>query len=94
MELKWSLIDTTKGARTIDEIQTLSKKGGRQQHFGCVRAPIFPSIPIDHVMIDTLHLFLRIADLLINLLIIDLRRQDGIEKGRVEKLDRTKQTHL
>jgi len=94
MELKWSLIDTTKGARTIDEIQTLSKKGGRQQHFGCVRAPIFPSIPIDHVMIDTLHLFLRIADLLINLLIMDLRRQDGIEKGRVEKLDRTKQTHL
>lgn len=27
MELKWPLIDTTKGARTIDEIQTLSKKG-------------------------------------------------------------------
>ena len=36
MELKWSF-DTTKGARTIDEIQTLSKKGARQ-HFGCVRA--------------------------------------------------------
>ena len=36
-------------------------------------------------MIDTLHLFLCIADLLINLLIMDLRRQDGIEKGRVGK---------
>ena len=45
-------------------------------------------------MIDTLHLFLCIADLLINLPIMDLRTQDGREKGRVEKLDWTKQTHL
>ena len=32
-------------------------------------------------MIDTLHLFLRIADVLINLLIQDLRREDGIMKS-------------
>ena len=38
--------------------------------------------------------FLRIGDLLINLLIQELRRQDGIDKSSVTKLDRSKQTHI
>ena len=38
-------------------------------------------IPMHKVVIDNLHLFLRISDLLINLLIIDIRRLDGIEKA-------------
>ena len=79
MQNQWSLSDTTKGARTINEIETLLKKPPKQR-YGCVRAPLFPLIPIDHVIIDTLHLFLRIADILINLLILDIRRQDGVEK--------------
>lgn len=33
------------------------------------------------MVIDTLHLFLRVADILINLLIQDLRREDGIAKA-------------
>ena len=37
-------------------------------------------IPISRVVIDNLHLFLRITDNLVNLLITDLRRFDGIEK--------------
>ena len=37
-------------------------------------------IPMHKVIIDNLHLFLRISDLLINLLILDIRRLDGIEK--------------
>ena len=48
---------------------------------------IFEPIPIDHIVIDTLHLSLHIGDLLINLLILDLCRQDGIEKAKVDKLD-------
>lgn len=39
-----------------------------------------PFIPLDHVIIDTLHLFLRISDNLIELLIRELKRQDAIEK--------------
>lgn len=74
------LSDTSNGARTIDEIKT-SKKRAKHQ-YGCKRLPVFESIPIDRVIIDTLHLFLRIGDLLINLLILDLRRQDGVEKGK------------
>ncbi len=87
---EWSISDTTKGARTISEIQSLSKEPARKK-FGCLKMPIFSSIPIDHIIIDTLHLFLRIGDLLINLLIMELRRQDGIDKQRTLRLD---QTHL
>lgn len=93
MQLKWSLFDTSKGARSIEEIKILSKKPAKQQ-YGCKRLPLFESIPMDRVIIDTLHLFLRIGDLLINLLIMDLRRQDGVEKGKLDKFDKSKQTHL
>ena len=82
-----------KGARTISEIETLSRKP-TNKCLGCINAPIFNAIPIDHVIIDSLHLFLRIADLLINLLILELRRQDGVEKATNIKLDKSKLTHL
>lgn len=71
----------------------LSKKPA-SKCLSCINIPIFKAIPIDHVIIDTLHLFLRVADLLINLLIMELRRQDGIDKTTRVKLDRNKLTHL
>ena len=37
---------------------------------------------MDHVIIDTLHLFLRISDVLIDLFIRELRRSDAIEKKK------------
>jgi len=52
MQLKWSLSDTSKGARSIEEIKTLSKKPAKQQ-YGCKRLPLFESIPMDRVIIDT-----------------------------------------
>ena len=48
--------------------------------FNCCREPIFSFIPISRVVIDSLHLFLRISDVLINLLIRDIQILDGIEK--------------
>ena len=80
---KWSIRNTQEGARTIDEIKELSrlpKKG--TEKFGYIRQPLFPSISIDHIIPDTLHLFLRVCDVLINLLILELRRLDGIEKRK------------
>ena len=53
--------------------------------YGCVREPLFPSITIDHVIPDILHLFLRICDVLINLLILELRRLDSVHKKRCSK---------
>ena len=91
MTKEWSVFDTTKGARTIAVIQSLSQKP-KTKRMGCCKNPIFAFIPIDHVLIDTLHLFfhvlidtlhlfLRVVDILINLLIQDLRREDGILKS-------------
>ena len=94
MDLDWSITDTAKGARTIEEITTLAKKPKLAQRYNCSRSPVFSFIPTHHVVIDTLHLFLQICDLLINLLIQELRRQDGIDKSSTIKLDRTKQTYL
>ena len=82
MELEWSVSDSTKGARTIEEIKEKSKLSKRSKHrFNCCREPLFPFIPIKRVVIDSLHLFLRITDVLINLLIQDLQIHDGITKA-------------
>ena len=48
--------------------------------FNAKQVPLFPIIPLDHVIIDTLHLFLQICDNLINLLILQLRTEDAIDK--------------
>ena len=90
-DVVWSVTDTDYGARTISEIQRLSclKKTKNNQKYGCIRNPLFPTIPVHHVVPDILHLFLRITDVLINLLIQDLRRLDGIEKTRIQSFSRT-----
>ena len=61
MKLKWSLQDQKYGARTIEEIKQLSKEPPKKQ-YGCVRQPLFQSVPITHVVIDSLLLLLRVAD--------------------------------
>lgn len=88
MKKTWSVKNPDEGARTIQEIQELSKlkKNKTNKNYGCIRQPLFPSIPIDHVIPDVLHLFLRICDVLINLLIMELRRLDGMEKAKVSSL--------
>jgi len=82
LTLEWSITDTKKGARTIKEIEESSKLGKRNKNrFSCCHKPRFPFIPIERVVIDSLHLFLRIADVLINLLIRDLGIKDGLNKA-------------
>ena len=44
--------------------------------------PLFTTIPLTNVVIDNLHLFLRIADVLINLLILELKSHDAIDKNK------------
>ena len=78
MSQEWSISDTTKGARTVEEIARFASM--KQQKFNCSQKPLFSFIPIHRVIIDTLHLFLRISDVLINLLICDLRTADGINR--------------
>ena len=93
MELEWSITDPTKGARTIEEITKKAKLGKtNNERYNCCGKPAFPFIPIHRVVIDPLHMFLRISDVLINLLIRDLRVLDGIEKA--VSIDRSKTKHL
>ena len=46
--------------------------------FACQRPPLFKMIEVDHVICDSLHLFLRITDRLLLLLVSECRRQDGL----------------
>lgn len=67
-------------SRTIDEIQA-SAKSKRKEH-NASRLPLFPDIPINRVVVDTLHLFLRISDILLHQLALECRRQDAsVKKG-------------
>lgn len=78
-----------------EQYQSLAKQTNRGiQKYSCARQPLFPSIPIDHVIPDVLHLFLGICDVLINLLILELRRLDGIDKSKLQTLDRSTATNV
>ena len=57
--------------------------------------PLFCSIPLTNVVIDNLHLFLRVADRLVDLLIVELKHQDAIARRRTfTSFDREKYCHL
>ena len=77
MTICWSMTDIAKGVRTISEISKLSKSN--KHRYNCCRNPLFPFIALHRV---SLHLFLCIADVLINLLIRDLRILDGIDSSK------------
>ena len=55
---------------------------------------MFDFIPMDHVIIDFLHLFLRIAVVLINLLVRDIRILDGINPKMCSDSDKSKARNL
>jgi len=77
MSREWSFRGI--GARTISDIQACCSQP-KSRKFNCAHVPLFPTIPIDHTIVDMLHLFLRITDVLFNLLILDIRRKDAILK--------------
>ena len=71
----WPLNDvSSQGSRTIEAIQ----KDAIGRKNSCQNMPLFSCIEMDHVIIDSLHLFLRVSD--IENLIVELRREDAIEK--------------
>ena len=89
---QWSIIDSSKGARSIEENIQLSEKPRSQKKFNVTNRPLFPSIPLSNV-IDNLHLFLRVADVL-DLLISELRRQDALTKVTSSTFNSNKCKHL
>ena len=86
-------MDKALGGRTTEQNVDLSSK--RKKKFNVSHPPLFPKIPLKNVVVDNLHLFLRVADRLIDLLITELKRLDAIE--RVKSFDSfsiTKHQHL
>ena len=82
MSIDWSLTDLSKGARTIPEIERESKlPGKRKDHFACLRPPMF-SIEICNVIMDPLHLYLRVSDQLIRQLVKDIHTEDNVKKNQ------------
>ena len=83
VDKEWLITDIEKGACTISLIISASKLPAKSPKlFNCSRTPLFQAVPIHRVIIDSLHPFLWITDNLINLLITELCRMDGIEKCR------------
>lgn len=84
MHKEWSIMDSSLGACTIEENIELCGLSWHSKSIKYVsNPPLFPSIPLKNVIdIDNLHLFLRVSDVLIDQLILELRRQDTIDKTK------------
>ena len=91
-EMSLSITDETKGARTVDKISAWQRRG----RYSCKNAPLFDFTPTKNVVIDVLHLFLRISDVLIQELIIELKRSDAINDLQIfnKDFDREKNVHM
>ena len=84
---KWSISDCEFGARTIEESTMIAQS--RKKKYNVSFAPIFTTIPLMRVVVDNLHMFLRVADTLIDLFLLDLRLLDKIDKvTKIASLDR------
>ena len=93
VDVEWSITDTSLGARTIEENVELSQS--RRKRFNVSRHPLFPTIPLSHVVIDNLHMFLRVSDVLLNQLLDRLKAEDAIDKARkFTSWDITRHKHL
>jgi hypothetical protein len=70
--------------RTLQEIKELSSSS---KTFSCIKRPLF-NIPLDHIILDELHLMLRITDRMTENLITEVMEKDSKEdfnKGQGEE---------
>ena len=58
-----------------------TSKFAKSKKFNCKETPLLNFISLDHVIIDTLHLFLCVSDNLTELLIKEIRRKDVCENA-------------
>ena len=76
-----SITDVSRGAKNIENISLATLPKSRKK-LNVSHAPFFPNIPLANVVIDNLHLFLCVSNILLNHLIEELLRQDAIEKAK------------
>ena len=79
--------NTTPIAQTLSEMQEMCSLPQSQCRYSCVRKPLI-NISLDHVILDELHLMLRVTDRLMENLIKEVMERDNkadINKGRGEE---------
>lgn len=82
----WSMVDPAGQPRSVAKciehanIKLLTSRK-REQNFNCSHVPLFPFVPITNVIPDTLHLFLRISDVLFMKFLGSLKRLDNIDES-------------
>jgi hypothetical protein len=77
------------GCRTIAEIQECGKAKGKKR-LSVKNEPLFPWIPLTRVVVDPLHLFLRVSDQLFGHLIELVKLQDQIDHPSKKSTDKGK----
>ena len=83
---KWSITRADEGARSIEE--SIEIATSKRKQYNVSNMPIFKTIPLTRVVVDNLHMFLRVADTLIDLLIHALLTLDRVNQSlRVRNLD-------
>ena len=95
--LEWSITDPAKGARSHEDLIKVVQlpNNSKTVKYGYDKLPLFKDIiPINRYMIDMLHLFLRISDTLINLLVKDCTLFDKFESWTITRFDVTEFKHL
>lgn len=60
--------------RTLEELKKMHQKA-KGENYCCVHPPLL-NIPLDHIILDELHLMLRISDILINNIVEDAMEWD------------------
>lgn len=91
----YSMVDPNLNARSVTEMLHLTSQPKTSQRYNCSKAPLFPTIPLINVVIDLLHMFLRIAGKLLELLIWECKQADGLkEKHRFTSINRQKWIHM
>lgn len=78
--------------RTLEEMHRLAKQSKAKQNYCCVNTPLL-DIDLDHVVLDELHLLLRIMDVLINNLVKDAVSWDQMDNWKKKNIEQ-KDTHL
>ena len=77
--------------RTLEEIKQFASKS-KSENDCCVHRPLI-DLPLDHIILDELHLMLRVTDVLINNLIEDVMQWDDKEnflQGKKNKIEQRK----
>jgi hypothetical protein len=73
---------------TLQEIINMAEKKGSQDKFSCDHKPLI-NIDLDHVVLDELHLLLRVMDVLLNNIIqevISWDQKENFNKKRVKEV--------